>query len=229
MTLASWGRSSIVAAVSRLRTWWGSMKVRTYLELQDIKAGLAGVDAKVEAMASALGSKLDALAAAISMLNSALGGVSVNVTNLGKAMADLQAEVDAIKADLDTVKQQTGDYIAARDQIDADLKAQIANLIAQHQADAAAKAALQTSVDAAFASAEALKGNLQPPAVTASLATSFPDNASFTAAVQAYQNDGGPRTVTLDGNAVFTGTTPSLDYFTHSDQSGAIDMTGPTS
>jgi len=83
---------------------------------------------------------------------------------------------------------------------------------AQDSADAAAKA-VASSADAADNTDEA-----------ASLATTFPDKASFDAAVTGY--DGG-FAVTLDGTQVLAGDAPALDYFTHS-ADGHIDMTGPT-
>jgi hypothetical protein len=68
----------------------------------------------------------------------------------------------------------------------------------------------------------------------AALATSFPGATAatdFTAAVAAYQSAGvAPTGVTLDGTAVGNTTlSPVVNYFTHSDQGGAIDTTGPTS
>lgn len=76
------------------------------------------------------------------------------------------ATIQDLQQDIATIKQETGDYIAARDAIDADLKAQIATLtgqLAQGQADAAT---VQAGIDAAFADAETAKAALAPPATT---------------------------------------------------------------
>lgn len=59
------------------------------------------------------------------------------------------------------------------------------------------------------------------------LDASYPDNATFVAAVGAYT---GPEAVSLDGQPTAkAGITPSLDYFTHSDQGGVVNNVGPTS
>ncbi len=94
------------------------------------------------------------------------------------------ATLQQVQDDLNQIKQQTGDYIAARDAIDAvlnqtiaDLQAQLAGLLVQLNAalandatDAATIASLtqqiadtQVAVDAAFTTAEEAKALLVPP------------------------------------------------------------------
>jgi hypothetical protein len=75
------------------------------------------------------------------------------------------ATIQDVVADLETIKTQTGDYIAARDAIDATLNAQITTLTAQLAAGTATAAEVQVGIDAAFAAAETDKGLLAPPAV----------------------------------------------------------------
>ncbi len=72
-----------------------------------------------------------------------------------QAMATMQQVLD----DLNAFAQEVTDYVASRDAIDTDLKAQLAAAIA-----AAGGAATQDQVDAAFAAAEAAKASLTPPA-----------------------------------------------------------------
>jgi uncharacterized protein YoxC len=96
--------------------------------------------------------------------------------------------------------------------------------------------AVQAKVDQAFTNSKAntatvnsiLTSLAPPPPPPPVLATSFPDNPTFTAAVTAYT---GPETVTLDGVTVKAGSATILAYFTHSVSvpPGAINMTGPTS
>lgn len=76
-------------------------------------------------------------------------------------------KLQQISDDLDTIKQQSADYIAARDAIDADLKAQIATLTAND-------AVTQAGIDAAFTKAEEAKGLLAVPAPAAPAAAEAP-------------------------------------------------------
>jgi hypothetical protein len=126
-------------------------------------------------------------------------------------------------ADADTVMDQALAFIQG---VPAATQAAVD---AQKAGDDAEAAAIVADLKA---HADALGGALPgatptTPPVVVPLAASFPDNATFTAAVAAYT---GPEAVTLDGSPTSkTGTTPSLDYFTHGDQGGVIDQTGPTS
>lgn len=81
------------------------------------------------------------------------------LTNQGKIMASIQD----LQATLDTVKQETGDYIAQRDAIDVTLNATIADLTAQLATGAANAATVQAGIDAAFVTAEEAKRALAPP------------------------------------------------------------------
>lgn len=74
----------------------------------------------------------------------------------------IMATMQDVQNDLDQIKQQTGDYIAKRDAIDVDLKAQLAAAIAA----AGVSPEEQAAIDAAFQTAEDAKGLLTPPATT---------------------------------------------------------------
>lgn len=96
--------------------------------------------------------------------------------------------------------------------------------------DQAAIDALQARVDAVTGAeaAEDTTGQAGLPATNTGLASSYPDLATFQAAVAAVT---GPDEVLLDGAQVRAGTAAGgVDsYFTHSDQGGVINTTGPTS
>jgi hypothetical protein len=64
-----------------------------------------------------------------------------------------------------------------------------------------------------------------PPGPTP-LDASYADASAFSAAAAAYA---GPEEVDLDGAVIKSGTAPALEYFSHSDQGGVINTTGPTS
>ncbi len=78
------------------------------------------------------------------------------ITGQGKLMATMQQVIDDIKG----FQQEVTDFIAARDKVDADLKAQLDAALA-----AGAGAASQAQVDEAFAAAEAAKALIVPPVV----------------------------------------------------------------
>jgi ABC-type transporter Mla subunit MlaD len=75
----------------------------------------------------------------------------------------IMATIQQVQDDLDQIKQQSSDYIAARDAIDVTLNATIADLTAQLAAGKADAATVQAGIDAAFDKAEADKGLLVPP------------------------------------------------------------------
>lgn len=137
-----------------------------------------------------------------------------------------QEVADALSQNLDDITglvDQILGVIAAGDALAVDLRAQVATLVA-------GDAALAAKIDAAFAKSVAAEDKLRaavpqvPPVGGPPLLTGYPDRASFDAAVAAYT---GPEGVTLDGASVKAGTSPSLDYFTHS-ADGSINTSGPT-
>lgn len=121
-------------------------------------------------------------------------------------------------------------FIQNNDAEKAALRQRITDLLAKSDADDAAKAALQTEIDAAFDEAEDVENTARaglpgvPPVGGEPLLPSYADRSSFDSAVGAYT---GPEQVTLDGNEVKAGSTPSLDYFSHSGD-GSVSTTGPT-
>ncbi len=78
---------------------------------------------------------------------------------VAKIERDLMATMQAVLDDLNAFAQEVSDYIAARNAADATLKQQLADALA-----AGAGVATQAQVDAAFTAAEAVKGQLAPPA-----------------------------------------------------------------
>lgn len=141
-------------------------------------------------------------------------------------MATASEQIDALSQNLDDMSglvDQLVAFIQAADAVQADLRAQIAALVA-------GDAALAAKVDAAFTKSETVENKMRaglpgvPPIGGTPLLQSYPDAAAFDAAVAAYT---GPEAVTLDGTEVKAGTAPSLDYFTHS-ATGEINTTGPT-
>jgi hypothetical protein len=141
--------------------------------------------------------------------------------------------VQDLQNDLDALKQDISNYIAARDAADVGLKQQVVDLTAAHVTDQAALDAMNTGIEAAFTKAEEARalipapgGGTLPPAA---LAASYADRATFDVAVGAYT---GPEEVDVDGTAVKTGTTPALAYFTQADGSVSTTPvsapTGPT-
>lgn len=141
-------------------------------------------------------------------------------------MPTADEQIDALSQNLDDMSglaDQLIAFILAADGIAADLRAQIAALVAGNTA-------LAAKVSSAFDKSEALENKLRaavpgvPPIGGEPLLTSYADRASFDAAVAAYT---GPEAVNLDGIEVKTGTAPALEYFTHS-ADGSINTSGPT-
>lgn len=142
-------------------------------------------------------------------------------------------QVDALSQNLDDMSglvDQLVKVITDGDAIAADLRRQVADLIAAANINAAEKAALTAKVDAAFTKSEDVENKMRaavpivPPVGGRPLASSYASRAEFDAAVQAYD---GPESVTLDGSEQRTGTTPAIDYFSHSGD-GSISLSGPT-
>jgi hypothetical protein len=63
-----------------------------------------------------------------------------------------------------------------------------------------------------------------PPVGGTPLSPSYASRAEFDTGVAAYT---GPEAVTLDGTEVKAGTSPAIDYFSHS-ADGSISTSGPT-
>lgn len=134
--------------------------------------------------------------------------------------------IDALSQDLDDTNGILDKYIAfvvSQDAVQADLRAQIAALLA-------GDAVLAGKADAAFAKAEALENKARaglpgtPPVGGTPLLNSYATAAEFDAAAAAYT---GPEAVTKDGIEVKAGTSPALAYFSHS-ADGSVSTTGPS-
>lgn len=146
---------------------------------------------------------------------------------------DANEEVDALTQNLSDMEDLVDKIVAvivAGDALAKDLRAQIAALVAASNASAAEKAALTSKIDAAFTKSETVENKLRaivpvvPPVGGSPLSPSYADRASFDTAVAAYS---GPEGVTLDGANVKTGSSPTIDYFSHS-ADGSISLSGPT-
>jgi hypothetical protein len=162
-----------------------------------------------------------------------LGQISDGVQQVLSRETDMAHTAAEIKQDLDDTKAviaQLIGFIQSNDADKAALRKQIADLVAKSNADDATKAQMQADLDGLFDAAEdtenAARAGLPgvPPVGGTPLVPSYADRASFDGAVQAYQ---GPEAVTLDGSNVKAGTSPSLDYFSHS-ADGSVSTTGPT-
>ena len=157
-------------------------------------------------------------------------------TGLILGMSDLddaQAALDGLTknlADMDDLITQLFGVITADDARVAALQQRVADLIAQANIDAGAKATLAASAKAAFDKSTAEANRLRekvpgvPPVGGVPLLTSYASEAEFDSAVAAYK---GPERVTKNGTDVKAGTDPSLDYYTHS-LTGSVNTTGPT-
>jgi hypothetical protein len=129
---------------------------------------------------------------------------------------DLQAAFNQLVTDVQNVVTY----------IQTTVPAQVAAAVAAATAGDDAQA--ETIAQGLTTEGAALVAALPPVVVTppAALAASYASLALFTTAVTAYT---GPEEVDLDGVAVKAGNTTILAYFTHSDQGGVINTTGPTS
>ena len=151
------------------------------------------------------------------------------LTNQGTIMAT-GAQLVQNLADIKALVKQLFDLFVARDAEVVQLKADLAAAVQRANLSDAEKAALQADVDAAFASSEDTENDLRakvpgvPPIGGTPLLPSYADRASFDTAVAAYT---GPEAVTVDGSQVKAGSTPSIDYFTHS-ATGEVNTSGPT-
>lgn len=138
-----------------------------------------------------------------------------------------------LKQNMQDLRGLAAQYLAlirAKDEANAALQVRIAELVAAANISDAEKAALQAAIDEAVTESQATEDEMRagipgvPPVGTEPLALTFADRAAFDAGVEGYT---GPESVTLDGTEVKAGTSPALDYFTHS-ATGEINTTGPT-
>jgi hypothetical protein len=134
--------------------------------------------------------------------------------------------VDALSQNLDDIVglvDQIVDVIVAGDAEQARLRAEIANLLA---GDAAMAAKVSTAFDKSEAAENKLRAAVPgvPPVGGTPLLPSYASKAEFDTAWAAYT---GPEAVTLDGTEVKSGSTPAIDYFTHS-ADGSVTIVGPS-
>jgi hypothetical protein len=170
--------------------------------------------------------KLDAVLAGQARIES---NQAVIINQGASLMATVQDLLQNM-TDLQDLSKQYLDLIVAKDAAAAALQAQIADLVAAAGISAAEKAALQAAIDEAVAASQATEDALRaglpgvPPVGGTPLAPSYADRASFDAALSTYT---GPEAVTVDGAEVKAGTSPGLDYFSHS-ATGEVSVSGPT-
>lgn len=150
--------------------------------------------------------------------------------NLMSEITELKAALLQNMADLRELAQKYLDYIIAKDGIIAEKDQKIADLMDEVASGGMtiqeAKTAMMEAIGESQAAEDAMRAGLPgvPPVGGTPLDPSYVDQASFDAAVADYA---GPEAVTLDGAEVKAGTSPSLDYFTHS-ADGSINTSGPT-
>jgi len=146
--------------------------------------------------------------------------------------AALMSGIEALKQNLVDIRDLAQQYLAliiSKDAAAAALQQKINALVDASNLAAAEKTQLLADIDSAVTASQttedALRAGLPgvPPVGGTPLTPSYADRASFDAAVAAYT---GPEGVTLDGSQVKAGTTPSLDYFSHS-ADGSINTSGP--
>jgi cytochrome c556 len=124
------------------------------IALELMAAELIALRAQIADMATRIGATLTTIAASAAQTQ-----IDIQLIKEGQTMTG--HTLQEIKDDLDTIKTQTGAYIAARDAIDADLRQQIAALTA---ASGQIPQAVQDDIDAAFSKAEDAKAAIpQPP------------------------------------------------------------------
>ena len=139
------------------------------------------------------------------------------------ATRDVVAALTQNLDDMSALADQLIQFIVDADAVQEALRTEVAALVAND-------AAVAADVDAAFAKSTELEDKMRagipgvPPVGGTPMLQSYPNEGAFDGAVAAYT---GPEAITRDGIEVKSGTTPSLDYFTHS-ATGVIDTTGPT-
>ena len=192
-------------------------------------AELRGFDRRMERMEDDLRAILKGQQLVISSQTTIL----LELSHLKRNGAKIMSALDELKqnmVDLTDLAQKYLDFIIEKDAIIAAKDAKIAELVAQLEAGDITIAELKSGVEQAVLDSQAAEDKMRaglpgvPPVGGAPLNPSYPDLAAFDAAVTAYS---GPEAVTRDGVTVKNGTTPSLDYFSHS-ADGSISTSGPT-
>lgn len=159
-------------------------------------------------------------------IDAELGIVQKQVTEMAHTVAEISQNLDDMKGLVDQILA----LISTIDTERAALKQQIADLVAAAAMAQADKDALQAEIEASFTKSEDAENALRsvvpgvPPVEGEPLGTTFADATAFSAAVTAYT---GPEAVTFDGVEIKMGTSPALDYFSHSED-GHVDNSGPT-
>ena len=156
----------------------------------------------------------------------AAAGAVRQATYSPQQQADPSQVLDDLNQNLDDMAGLVDKYVQAfidADAIQAALRAEIASMVAGN-------AALASKIDAAFAKSVATEDKMRagipglPPVGGTPLLQTYATRAEFDTAVAAYT---GPEGVTLDGTGVKAGTSPTLDYFSHSSD-GSVSTVGPT-
>jgi len=160
-----------------------------------------------------------------------LDKIDATLTTMG---TNMDANLTRITEKLEEIKAETGQYIADRDARDAALQAiidakdaAIAGLMAELAAGAITIQEFQAQAAGAALQADAaadLLPPVRPPNVPVTLAAAYVSADALIAAAAAY-----PGPATLDGATLTTvgGTSPQLDFFSHS-ADGSVSTTGPT-
>lgn len=167
-----------------------------------------------------------ALAQRFSAVDAALRSIHAKEDLIMGKLDDLLVNL----GDINTLAAQLLDLIKQGDAEKSALKQQVADLIAAANIAQAEKDALNAQIDAAWNASEATENAMRaavpgaPPVGTPPLSPTYADRASFDAAVAAYA---GPEAVTVDGTTVKSGSTPSIDYYSHS-ATGEVNTSGPT-
>lgn len=169
-------------------------------------------------------------------IDSLLAGNTAVLNNQALLLQRMGEIMDALNdlkqnmTDLRGLAQQYLALIIAKDDAAAALQETINGLIAAADIAQAEKDALLEGINQAVVDSQAVEDEMRaglpgvPPVGGTPLNVSYADQASFDTAVAEYT---GPEAVTLDGNEVRAGTSPSLDYFSHS-ADGSINTSGPT-
>jgi hypothetical protein len=155
------------------------------------------------------------------------------LTILLQQVTGMAHTIQEVSQNLDDTKELVGQILELIHSHDAEneaLKQQIVDLVAAANMAQAEKDALQLDIEAAWQKSEDTENAARagipgvPPVGGEPLGVTFADLSAFNSAVAAYT---GPEAVTLDGTEMKSGTMPSLDYFSHSED-GHVDISGPT-
>ncbi len=168
--------------------------------------------------------------ARLEQLTNAVAGLTALVTSQGAQLMEKIDQLTENLQDMSGLVDQLLQVISTGDAEKQALRQQVADLIAAAGIAEADKAALAEKIEAAFAKSEETENKMRaaipgaPPVGGSGLGTSYADRAAFDAAVAAYT---GPEAVTVDGTEVKAGSTPSIDFYSHS-ADGSVSTSGPT-